>query len=107
MAYEDLTNEIEQVEKELLSLKTHVMAKEARLKRLKSNCPHDWTKPIFDQESYQKEYLTGEYETQGIHMYPKSEFRTEYRDRWSRTCKICTVKEYTYERVATQYEPKF
>jgi hypothetical protein len=77
--------------------------------RRMSNCSHIFKDPIFDPETYNEEYLTGEYETNGNHMHPLTSYRESNRDRWGRECEVCGKMEYTYktEPIVTNYKPKF
>jgi len=96
MSYED----IKKLEQQL---------KDAKINQanLEQNCNHQWSEVKYNPEKFREEYLTGEYETQGVHMLPKSSFRDAYKQRWSRNCKKCGKTEYTYEQKAVKYEPKF
>jgi len=96
MSYED----IKRLEQQLKDAKTNQENSER-------NCSHQWNEVKYDPEKFREEYLTGEYETQGIHMWPKTSFRNASKQRWSRTCKKCGKTEYTYEQKAVKYEPKF
>lgn len=71
------------------------------------NCHHDWDNAKYDPETQQEEYLTGEYETNGVHHHALSAFRPKIVDRWSRTCKICGFIEYTYKKAPVNYSPVF
>ena len=96
MSYEDIKR-LEQQLREAKSIQDS----------LERNCSHQWSEVKSDPEKFREEYLTGEYETQGIHMWPKTSFKDSYKNRWSRTCKKCGKTEYTYEQKAVKYEPKF
>jgi len=96
MSYED----IKRLEQQLREAKSNQDS-------LERNCNHQWSEVKSDPEKFREEYLTGEYETQGVHMWPKSSFRDSYKNRWSRICKKCGKIEYTYEQKAVKYEPKF
>ena len=93
-------NDIEKLEKELKEAKT-------RQSNLERNCNHQWEEVKYDPEKYMEEYCTGEYDIQGIHMWPKTSFKESYKQRWSRKCNKCGKIEYTYEQKAVKYEPKF
>lgn len=76
------------------------------LHREQSNCVHDWDEVIYDPEIIQEPI----YEThwQGVGCWPcVVGHRQRMEDRWSRTCKKCGKVEYTKERVAVAYKPKF
>lgn len=84
-------------------------AKIHELQRQMSNCHHDFKDSIYDPETVREGYGSKliahgsdvEYRYEGYHNVQK--------DRWSRECKICGKKEYTYTRepVIDHYRPKF
>lgn len=79
------------------------------LKRQQTNCKHDWSEPKFDPEQISVQDDRSGYETHGIDRWPIPSFHEESKDRWSRACKECGYKEYTYnqEPVITERKPKF
>lgn len=86
-----------------------LQAKIAILKQEIARCPHDWNKPKYDPESFREPYG---YRTvaQGSDVWGEPEgYRDATKDRWSRECKICGHKEFTYtqEVVSVDKQPKF
>ena len=85
--------------------------KVAKLKRLQANCNHEWSKPEYDPE--EQEIKVVEDVWYGVDVWPEERGTGRYRkvDRWSRVCKKCGKKEYTYEMekvpVKTVSRPKF
>ena len=78
----------------------------ATLRTEQRNCCHEWDEVIYDPERVDEPIR--ETRWQGVDCYPAMVgSRTISRDRWSRTCKKCGKVEYTKERVAVKYEPKF
>jgi len=89
---------IEQFKKDIKSLENKI-----------NNCIHSFNEPIFDPEKI-KEPSGYEMVTQGSdHWYRHTSFKEVQKDRWSRECKICGKKEYTYKKepVIKEYKPKF
>lgn len=68
------------------------------LQKLQDNCDHQWGKTVYDPET--KEIMKW-VEDYYVHMecfykqVPTGKYETI--DRWSRTCKKCGLKQYTYE----------
>ncbi len=72
------------------------------------NCKHVWGNVYNNPETIQEEYLTGEYENQGVHHHPLTAFRDKVIPRWTRVCEKCGKEEHTYEQEPiTSYKPKF
>ena len=98
----DLENRILLLEKEL---------GEARAELLKlSSCVHEWGRVVFDPEIIQLEVRNPGIEEISTTLHaPKAVVVTtpETKQRWSRTCMNCGVKEYTYETRAIKFEPLF
>lgn len=87
-------------------LKREYESKLSALRTEQRNCCHEWDEVKYDPEEI-KEPI---YETrfQGVDCYFETVgHKTVKNDRWSRTCKKCGKVEYTKERVAVKYEPKF
>lgn len=74
-----------------------------------SNCVHIWLSPKYDPEIKYEEYaLPGQYDTQGIHMWPRTSTREVQVPRWSRTCSLCGATEYTFAQKETKtFTPSF
>jgi hypothetical protein len=79
------------------------------LKLQQYNCNHTWNDAKYDAEEVIVQDDRGGYETHGVHRYPVPSFHKETKDRWSRECSKCGLKQYTYENeaVITKREPKF
>lgn len=79
------------------------------LKREQSNCNHIWNESKYDPEKISVQDDRKGYETHGSDRWPIPSFHTENKDRWSRECSKCGIKEYTYknEAVVTKRNPKF
>lgn len=87
-------------------LKAEYERKLQALRYEQSICDHNWGSVIYDPEEISEPV----YETrwQGVDCYPALVgSRLIKKDRWSRTCKKCGKIEYTSEKVAVKYEPKF
>jgi len=95
-----------------------VMSREEELKREyerklsvlhseQSRCQHEWEETKYDPEIKSEPYgckVVGH----GSDIWPEPEgYRDVEHDRWSRTCKKCGKVEYTKEKKAIKYEPKF
>ena len=81
------------------------------IKRNQSLCNHAWNNPIYDPERV--EIMREKLVCQGVDIW-YTEVGTgqyTYKDRWSRYCPKCGMKEYTYkvEEVPLQIKkvPKF
>lgn len=92
-------NDIEKLKKELAE-------KERQQNLLEKNCNHQWNETKYDPEEYQKPVFS-HCEGHGSDIYPIYNYYTAKKDRWSRECKLCGKKEYTYEKAPVKYEPKF
>ena len=77
-----------------------------RQKQLINNCKHDFEDAKYDSETYQ-EWVFTHYEGHGSDPYPAGYYFDKQKDKWSRECKICGKKEYTYEQEPVEYQPKF
>lgn len=80
-----------------------------QLKSEMSNCRHDWKGATYDPETVKEPYGY-RMEKQGSDIWAAPEgFRDVDKPRWSRECKTCGFKEYTYkeEVVSVKKEPKF
>lgn len=81
------------------------------LKRIQRNCQHIFADPEYDPEK--KEIMETEIERIGVDIWPveKPTGRYETVPRWSRTCKKCGFKDYTYTQrevvVESYLEPDF
>lgn len=73
------------------------------------NCNHDFSDPIYDLETKMVQDDRMGYEQHGVHRYLIPSFHEEKTPRWSRECKICGHKEYTYKTapIVSSYEPVF
>lgn len=72
------------------------------------NCPHEYNEAKFDPET--KTEFTYRTVARGSDVYQEPDASFERKiDRWSRECKKCGFKQYTYEKapVIERYEPKF
>ena len=79
------------------------------LERQIESCRHDWGEAVYDPEKFREGYGS-RLVTQGSdHWIEYEGFRDAIRPRWSRTCKLCGKKEYTYtqETVQIVQKPKF
>lgn len=80
------------------------------LERQQLKCDHDWNEPEYEPE----EKVRNRYEPRrmGVDFYYEAVYDgTETVPRWSRVCKKCGKKEYTYKLVTvavkTETRPKF
>jgi hypothetical protein len=81
----------------------------ARIQKTMDNCKHDFASPIYDAETVREGYGI-RLVAHGSDAYPEyTGYHDVQKDRWSRECKICGKKEYTYkqEAIIKGYEPKF
>lgn len=82
-----------------------------QLKKLQENCRHKFDEPIFDPEKVMEGYgikTVGH----GSDVYSEySGYHEVSKNRWSRACKICGIKQYTYHQEVViskySYTPKF
>lgn len=78
----------------------------ATVRREQANCNHKWGVIKFDPEIINEPRY--EMRFQGSDCFPELVGHTMKKvDRWSRTCLKCGKIEYTKERVAVKFEPKF
>lgn len=87
-------------------LKMEYESKLSALRAEQNACRHEWGETKYDPEEISEPI----YETrwQGVDCFPELVgTRPVKKDRWSRTCKKCGKVEYTKERIAVKYEPKF
>lgn len=87
-------------------LRKEYEAKLSALRREQCNCNHEWDEVKYDPEiktipKYEDRFIGSDYMPELIG------FDKQNVDRWSRTCIKCGKVEYTKERIATKYEPKF
>ena len=80
-----------------------------RLQNVQSSCKHIFNSAIYDAETVKEGYG---HVQDGVGSDPHWSFegyRDVQKDRWSRECKLCGKKEYTYKTmpVISSYEPKF
>ena len=81
-----------------------------KLQREQNSCKHDFKEPIWDPEDgFRQEIRIGDFsQSHGSDYYPAFDMVPTKKDRWSRDCRICGKKEYTYENVqAVKGGPKF
>lgn len=72
-------------------------------------CPHKFGKPRPASRDKQEEYATGQYEKQGVHLWPITRWRTIPQNGWERTCEKCGFTEFTTKSkpIVTGYEANF
>ena len=96
-----------------MKINDQISALEKRLEHLRElqrNCNHVWEEEsVYDPEK--KEIIEGRSVYQGSDWWidPVHTGRYETIDRWSRTCKKCGLKEYTYDAdiVEVKKKPRF
>lgn len=74
------------------------------------NCKHvDFTKPIYDPETVKEGYGSVQDGAGSDPHWSYEGYRDVQKDRWSRECKMCGKKEYTYKKepIISHYELKF
>lgn len=73
------------------------------------DCNHVFNKPIYDSETIQEGYGSVQDGAGSDPHWSYAGYKDVEKDRWSRECKLCGFKEYTYKRepVIKSYEPKF
>jgi len=86
-------------------LKREIAQSEERIR----NCKHDFTKAIYDPETIKEGYGSVQDGAGSDPHWSYAGYRDVQKDRWSRECKLCGKKEYTYkqEPIIKGYEPKF
>ncbi|MFA6569684.1 MAG: hypothetical protein WCT77_00400 [Bacteroidota bacterium] len=86
-------------------LKREIAQSESKM----ANCKHDFATPIYDAETVKEGYGSVQDGAGSDPHWSYAGYRDVQKDRWSRECKICGKKEYTYkqEPVIKNYEPKF
>ena len=79
------------------------------LKAQQSNCKHDFKAAIFDPETVKEGYGSVQDGAGSDPHWSYAGYHDVQKDRWSRECKLCGKKEYTYEQepVISNYQPKF
>lgn len=94
----NIQNRIEELYREIESLKKE-----------QSKCNHAWNDAIYDPEKIMVSDDRKGYETHGSDIWPVPLYHEEQKDRWSRECSNCGLKQYTYknEVVVTKRQPKF
>jgi len=80
-----------------------------QLEETQRSCRHDFADPIYDPEEVSVQDDHAGYEVHGVDRWPVLSFHKEYKNRWSRECKNCGHKEYTYKNtpVIKEYKPDF
>lgn len=74
------------------------------------NCKHDdWKEPLYDAEIVKEGYGSVQDGAGSDPHWSFAGYRDVKKDRWSRECKLCGQKEYSYtlEPVIKEYKPKF
>ena len=73
------------------------------------NCIHNFKDPIYDPEEITVQDDNLGYEIHGSDMWPRYSSHKEKKPRWSRECKTCGKKEYTYTQkpIVQNLEPDF
>ncbi len=90
-----IQDEISKLERQLADLK----AQQAR-------CAHEWGDAKYNPYTGKQErILHGQYETHGIHMYPRTTFDDVEKPRWTRVCKKCGLTQHT-EKQSDIPQPK-
>lgn len=86
-------------------LRQEIQASETRM----SNCTHSFLEPNYDAEEVLEGYGSVQDGRGSDPHWSYAGYHTVKKDRWSRECKNCGKKEYTYtqEPVITKYQPKF
>ena len=64
---------------------------------MKKKCNHDFSDPIYDPEERMIQDDRLGYEQHGSDRWSVPSFHKKEEPRWSRECKICGCKEYTYK----------
>lgn len=74
-----------------------------------ANCKHDFMTPIYDAETVREGYGSIQDGAGSDPHWSYAGYHDVQKDRWSRECKMCGKKEYTYkqEPVIVDYKPKF
>jgi len=86
-------------------LRKQIEAEESKIK----SCVHVFKDPVFDPETIKVQDDRAGYETHGVDRWPVPSYHDETKNRWSRECNKCGLKQYTYtqEPVVSAYKPKF
>jgi hypothetical protein len=73
------------------------------------NCSHSFKEAIYDPETVKEGYGSVQDGAGSDPHWSYAGYRDVQKDRWSRECKICGTKQYTYkqEPVISSYQPKF
>jgi len=79
------------------------------LKISQSNHIHEWDNAIYDPETIKEGYGSVQDGAGSDPHWSYAGYHDVQKDRWSRECKICGKKEYTYKQdpVISSYKPKF
>ena len=94
----DTQKQIEQLQRQL-----------SVLKAIQSNCKHDWNAAIYDAETVKEGYGSVQDGAGSDPHWSYAGYREVQKDRWSRQCKLCGHKQYTYkqEPITVGYQAKF
>lgn len=73
------------------------------------NCKHEWKDSIYDPETVKAPYGSRQVGKGSDPWWEPGGYRDVQKDRYSRECKHCGKKEYTYtqEPIVTGRKPKF
>lgn len=89
---------------EIKQLEIELREKKARLQNKQTVCNHEWTEVKYDPEEIMVQYSSGGYEGSGVDIWPKTAYRKDKNDRWSRACRICGKVEYGYKKEVVNRE---
>ncbi len=101
MKLQDQLNQLQSQMQQLESQKQQLI-------RAQQNCKHQWSPAVYNPYNAQEEYLTGAYETHGVHMWPLTSSRLVTKPRWTKTCSECGLEKHTEKQRPSQtLEPDF
>lgn len=80
-----------------------------RLEKETANCNHEWADVIYDPETTKEPYGNRQVGKGSDPWWEPEGYRDVQKPRWSRECKCCGKKEYTYtqEPIVIGNKPKF
>lgn len=86
-----------------------LQAEIAQHQKAMENCKHDWKDAVYDPETVKEPYGSRQVGKGSDPWWEPEGYRDIQKDRWSRECKCCGKKEYTYtqETVEVKKKPKF
>ncbi len=102
-------SEIDDLKRDVQKLESEVAVKKQKINSIISRCQHQWGPEINDPIIEKAYTIEGDPPGWGGADHRFETYVPEKRTpRWSRTCKICGLQQYTFNTTVTQtVKPKF